>query len=219
MAISIVGTPASIANGASYTAGAGSNRVVVDLCWNRRTGAVTLTNVLWNSVTRTPATTGADTASDDRSGTGISVFLESEIGAVSNATMTWGGTPSSQGQLPVTVQDVNQGAAIRNSVSGNGGTTAVSLTTSPTVGDLMLAVVVNRNGATYTINNGWTQLDTGTNGDGGRWVYLWKLAAGSSDDLSLTQNAGDGWQASAVVLAPTAGGGPTVRRNLLLGVG
>lgn len=207
MSISIVGTPSSIANGASYTAGAGSNRVVVDLCWNRRTGAVTLTNVLWNSVTRTPTTTGADTAGDDRSGTGISVFLESEIGGASNATMTWGGTPTSQGQLPVTVQDVDQGTTIRNSVSGNGGSTAVTLTTSATSGDLMLAVIVNRNGATYTINNGWTQLDTGTNGDGGRYLFLWKLAVGSSDDLSVTQNVGDGWQASAVVLIPVSGGG------------
>jgi len=223
-AIGVLGTPANQNDNTSYTAVAGSNRVVVTTAWSRRTGATSLNNVVWNSITRSPETTGNDAAGNDRSGTGIAIFKESEIGGASNMNLVWvTDSPASAGQMPITVGDVDQTTTVRSSASANdvttGNPTTAVITISATAGDQILCVYVNRNGATYTVNNGFTSLGTGTNGDGGRYLYLSKIAAGSNDNCSVTQNVSDAWQGSAVVLVPFSGGGGGTIINPLAGGG
>jgi len=215
MTIGVVGTPVNQNDNTSLTAQAGSNRLVVDLCWNRRTGATSLSTVLWNGNTRSPTTTGDDTAGNSRSGTGIAIFKEAEIGGASNMDMTWvTNSPSSHGQMAVTVQDADQTTTVRSSASANpvitGDSVNCVVALTATAGDLLLAVLVNRNGATFTLNNGWTQLASATNGDGGRYIYAYKIATGSSDNFSVTQNVADAWQASAVALIQVSAGGAAI---------
>lgn len=172
----IVGTPVEITSASgSYTPAAGSNRVVVMLAAQKSGTGQTLTNIVWNGVTRTPTVTIADSAYGDRDGVGVCIFKESELPAgASTATATWSGTPGDISIFCFTVENVDQTTTVRTSGSvagltdGSGYTASIDQTV--TAGDLQLGVFAGRQNAyLYLVpQNLWVEdfdvVSTGGNG-------------------------------------------------------
>jgi hypothetical protein len=149
MAVAIVGTPTRIANGGTYAAEAGSNRLVAFLTYAEGTNAssVTLTGVSYDSGgTPVAATLGVFDRTVGSSYVSQSVYYVKEaqiVGGTPAITATWSGTPSGVGGgiICVTLSGVDQTSPI-DSVGndhGNGITTLTATCATTSANGLMLA--------------------------------------------------------------------------------
>ena len=212
MALSIVGTPANIASGGSYTPEAGSNRLVVLVAVAKNTPSVTLTNISYNGNTRTPTIQQTDSAGGDRDTAAICVFKESELPAGSTvATATWSATPTVSRIICFTVQDADQSTTVRGSNGNYNIGNTVTTTQTVTVGDLLIGGLAHRGAAgtnTLAFNGSWTESYDADNGDGGQFGAGYHVATGTSDGLDVTvTGASDDWAAASIAIIAASGGG------------
>lgn len=209
MALGVLGTPANIASGGSYTLENSTNRLVVFVALAKAVPAVTLTNISYNSITRTPSVQQNDSAGGSRDTVGICIYKESELPAgAASVTPTWSAGTSAQRIVCFTVEDADQGTTVRtsNGAFGNSLTPSVALS-GLTVGDLCIGGMSQRSSsAGVTTNNSWTEDYDATNGDGGQFHAAHKVAASTSETYSLLTLAADDWaQAALAIIAISAG--------------
>lgn len=218
---SVVGTPQNIASGANYTVGSGSNRVFVAVVkYKYGGGNVTLTNVVYNSITRTPipGATGNDTANGDRCGIGFCVFKESELASgASSVTATLSGGAGTLEITCYTIDGVDQSTTVRtgNTSNDTSGATVACALASIVIGDIVIGGMTTRNqgGGTYTINNSWTSDKNADNGDGGQFIAAHKTAVATTETFSVTQPGADDNFMGALALMPLVSSGLATTLN------
>lgn len=206
MTLGVVGTPANIANGGSYTREAGANRLVIAVAMQKSAAAYTLTNIVYNSVTRTPTVQANDTLRDT---VGICIFKESELPAgAATLTATWSTAPTVQRIVCYTVEDADQGTTVRNTNTATGNGTAPSVTlASITVGDLVIGGTAHRaSTAGFTTGNSFTEVYDASNGEGGQFHSAYKIAVGTSETYSLTGGGSDDWVQAILAIIPYSAG-------------
>lgn len=212
---SIVGTPQNITSGSNYTAGSGSNRVVVIVVdWKYSTTPnTTLTTVTWNGIARSPSVQINDYnggAGGDRDGCAICVFKESEIPAgASAATAAFSAATDGRRLSCFTVDGVDQTTTVRvtNTDITHGTNITVALA-SITVGDVCIGGTYTRddNGVT-TFNNGFTSaMDLSDGGGGGRLISAYKIAAATTETYSITIATASDQASAAIALIPVSAG-------------
>lgn len=208
MSLGIVGSPAQVSSGGNYTPGAGSNRLVLMIAFAKGASAApSLTNIAYNSVTRTPAVGADDGAGGNRDGIGICIFKESELPAGAQAvTPTWSIAPAAQTILCYTIQDADQTTTVRTTANTFGNSTSVSLNlTGLTVGDLCIGGTALRGnvGGAITTNNSWAEdLDVNVGTGAAHAANL--IADGTPETYSASFSTNDHAAAAIAIIAAAA---------------
>lgn len=164
MSLSVLGS-ANLANGGTYTPNAGTaNRLMVAVAFAvQSTPPPTLTNIVYNGVTRTPAI--SNSWSTSVIALGVCLFVNSELsGSAQTVTPTWSGSTVQSRVVCITLDGANQSTT----PDATGGPLQVTQTstvsqgiTGATIGDLIIGVSLNRAGVTVTdTTSGWTQLQS-----------------------------------------------------------
>lgn len=210
MAVSLVGTPASVNNGSNYTAESGSNRIVVfAIRAVPGVAASSITAVTFGGVACTIAVQRMESASE-LGLTGIAYIKESSIPAGAQAVSVTVSAGSVDPIICYTLAGVDQTSTVRDSDSAEVTATATfSVTLTTVAGDYGVLAGFSGaqgTGAFATYANGWAETarsDLG--GVGGRTVVAASVACDGTDNISITNSLNGRKSLSVGVFAAASG--------------
>lgn len=208
MTISVLNS-AAFAAGGTFTPNSGtSNRMMLAVAYGLANPPPTLTNIIYNGVTRTPAV--SNTWSTSVLSMGVSLFLNSELsGSAQTVTPTWSVTPGQNYMVCVAIDGAVQ-STTPDATAGpyqQTDTNASSLAISPiTVNDFVMGFSVNRGGLTVTDSTaGWTSLQSALIPSGsGVYDVSYHIASATSDTYALSYSGTADFILSDIAIAAAA---------------
>jgi hypothetical protein len=218
----------NLANGSTYTVGAGTNRVVVIVAkgkMNAHDNAL-YTAATWGGVSATQVLSVNDSAGGNTTLAAIYYIKESNFpgggtGTLGSTVSGAGTATTGNGRFTVyTITDVDQTTPVRTSGSNVAAFVSPSLTvtiaqSSIVAGDVVVGGGSTRNSVSpVTTNNGFTEDLDADNGDGGEWWAVSKIAASTTETYSVTLTADDEQSSVAATFRQTSGGGGSVLNPL-----
>lgn len=223
MSVSVLNS-ASLAGGGTFTPGAGTaNRMMLAFAFSANNPPVTLTNIIYNGVTRTPAVTNSWGTSV--LAMGVCIFLNSELsGSALSVTPTWSTAPSQSQVVCVTLDGATQSltpagsAGPYQSTDTNASSQGI---TGIATGNFVAGMGLNRGGLTVADTTaGWASLQSALI-PAGSVVYdvSWHTAGGTTDTYALSYTGTTDMILSLIAIAAAAGGGSFGDMLPLLGAG
>ncbi len=191
MTISVLGSTA-IANGGTYTPNSGtSNRLMIVIPFAGSNPPPTLTNVVYNGVTRTPYV--SNSWSGSVLAAGACIFIDSELSSsAQTVTANWSATPGQQELICITVDGAFQSSSAQDGTGGpfqsSEASTSSQGITGINVGDLVIGFSLNRADVAVTnTTSGWTDLQQATIPSGSTlYDVAYHIATATSDTYALS---------------------------------